>query len=109
MSHYFEGMTGVFTDLLGAPVTYTPGGGGTPRQIRAMFRELPVNVLDRDGHPVEAVGPAWRVRRSDAPELKRGDTITLADGRVFEVQAVWPGGSPASDAFLHAALYEVSA
>ncbi|GGE26630.1 hypothetical protein SAMN05421774_11251 [Gemmobacter megaterium] len=107
MSHFFDGMVGVFSDLLGAPVSYTPAGGAA-RVIQSIFRESPVDLLDRDGHPVRDVGPVWKVAKVDAPELKRGDTITLENGRTFEVQAVWPGGSPASDAFLHADLYEVS-
>jgi len=108
MSHWFEGMTGILADILGDPVIYQPASGD-PRSIQSIFREGPEDVVDDDGHPVRVVGPRWKVRKSDAPDLKRGDTITLQDGRVFEVQAVWPGGSPASDAFLHADLYEVSA
>ncbi|WP_323041142.1 head-tail joining protein [Gemmobacter sp.] len=108
MSHFFEGVAGILADIIGDPVTYQPASGD-PRAVQSIFREGPEDLQDDDGHLVRAVGPRWKVRKSDAPELKRGDTIILADGRVFEVQAVWPGGSPASDAFLHADLFEVPA
>lgn len=107
MSSLFDGVSGLINDVFGAPLTYTPKFG-LPREIRAIFRGSPVDLVDADGIRVRDLGPTLRLRRGDAPDIGRGDQITLSDGRRFEVDAVWPYRAPASDGFLVCDLTEVS-
>lgn len=98
MTGLFGGVTGLLTGVFGAPVTYTPKNG-SPRQVNAIFRAAPLDLVDEAGVPVRSITPILRVRRSDLPGIARGDRVTVPDGRIFMVQAVWPSGSPADDAF----------
>ena len=101
-------MAGLLNDVFGAPVIYQPKAGSA-RPIHSVFREEPVDLVDVDGHPVRSMGPTWRVERQLAPELGKDDLITLTDGRVFEVRAKWPSGSPADDAFFICDMFQVEA
>lgn len=105
MSGLFSGVSGLMNEVFGAPLTYTPKFG-LPREVRAVFRSQPVDLVDGDGQRVRDLGPVLRVRRSDIPDLQRGDRITLRDGRIFEIDAVWPSGTAASDGFLMCDLTE---
>lgn len=99
MASIFDGMTGLLSDVLGYPVIYSPASGSS-REIGSIVREAPIEVDGADGQIVRIDAPTWRVRRDLVPEVRRGDRITLPDGRVFAVMVVHPAGSPASDAFL---------
>ncbi|MBT9387023.1 hypothetical protein KM176_24495, partial [Pseudooceanicola sp. CBS1P-1] len=90
----------------GAPVTYLPQGGSA-RVVQSVFRRMPVDATDPDGHPVLVTSPSWSVPRDLVPELRRGDQIRPGDGLTYEVQNVWPSGSPATDARLICELFEV--
>lgn len=107
----FAGMTGVLTDVFGAPVTCTPRGGGAAVTVDAVFRAGPTEVTDSEGHSVLLVAPTLRVRGDLLPDLARGDLIapSIAGGKVFTVVNKLPGGSPAADAFVIAELEEVRA
>ncbi|WP_370576789.1 hypothetical protein [Paracoccus sp. PAR01] len=99
MTRIFDGMTGILSGVLGGMVTYSPAGG-TGRDLRSIFREAPIEVEGADGQIVRIEAPTWRVGRDLAPEVRRGDQITVPDGRTFTVMVVHPTGSPASDAYL---------
>lgn len=107
MTAIYDGIAGLINDVFGDAVTYTPASG-VPREVVSIFREEPVDLQDADGHLVRSLGPTWRVKRVLVPELKRGDTITLRNGRVYEVQATWPSGSPAADCFEICDLFRVT-
>ena len=98
MPGIFDGMTGILSDVFGDPVIYLPQGG-VSRPIMSMFRESPIDVDGADGRIVRIDAPTWRVRRDLAAELRRGDWITVPDGRTFAVMVVHQTGSPATDAF----------
>ena len=108
MSHYFEGMAGVFAEILGAPVIYTPSAG-VPRPVQSIFREAPIDATDSDGHPVLIVAPTWRVQRQLVPEVARGDRIQPGNGRTYTILNMQPSGSPAEDGFLICELERVFA
>lgn len=95
----FDGMTGLFSDVFGEPVTYLPQGGSGSRVIMSIFRERPIEVDGADGQIVRIDAPTWRVARNLAPEVRRGDRIEV-DDRVYQVMVVHPTGSPAEDAYL---------
>ena len=95
----FDGMTGILSGVLGGMVTYSPAGG-TGRDLRSIFREAPIEVEGADGQIVRIEAPTWRVGRDLALEVRRGDQITVPDGRTFTVMVLHPTGSPASDAYL---------
>ncbi|MFV0303563.1 MAG: hypothetical protein ACK5IP_22300 [Paracoccus sp. (in: a-proteobacteria)] len=99
MVSIFDGMAGIFSDVLGESVGYRPQGG-ISRDVVSIFREAPIEVEGADGQIVRIDAPTWRVRRDLAPEVRRGDQIVLQDGRTFSVMVVHPTGSPASDALL---------
>ncbi|NVK57322.1 MAG: hypothetical protein HWE26_17095 [Alteromonadaceae bacterium] len=106
MTSLFDGMAGLLIDVFGGPVTYTPEGG-TPRDIISVFRREPTEATDSEGHDVLVMAPTWTVTHALAPEVKRGDRILPADGITYEIQNVWPSGSPAVDARVICELYEV--
>ncbi|MDT1061898.1 hypothetical protein RM190_08525 [Paracoccus sp. CPCC 101403] len=95
----FDGMTGILSGILGGTVGYVPATGFS-RQIQSIFRESPIEVEGADGQIVRIDAPTWRVGRDLAPETRRGDRITVPDGRTFQIMVVHPNGSPAADAFL---------
>lgn len=106
MTSIFDGMAGVIGGILGAPVIYRPKvGPAVP--LCSIFREDPVEVIDGDGHAVRSVNPRWEVSRALTDRPSHGDQIEVADGRIFEIAAVVPSGSPAHDAFWICDLYEV--
>ena len=98
MTGIFDGMSGILSEVFGSRITYFPQDG-TSRQIQSIFRETPIEVEGADGQLVRIDAPTWRVRRDLAPDLRRDDRITLADGRSFRVMVVHSLGSPARDAF----------
>jgi len=100
MTGIFDGMTGLFTDVFGGSVIYSSAAGGWSKSVSSIFREAPIEVEGADGQIVRIEAPTWRVPRDQAPQVRRGDRITLPDGRVFSVMVVHPTGSPAADAFL---------
>lgn len=93
----FDGMSGVLASVFGAPITYLPQGG-TPRVVQSIFRDMPVEAVDQDGHPVLITSPSWRVQHDLVPELVKGDRIEPGNGKTYAVFNVVPSGSPASDA-----------
>lgn len=99
MPSVFDGMAGILSDVFGDPVIFLPRSGSA-RPIMSMFRETPIEVDGADGQIVRIDAPTWRVRRDLAPEVRRGDRVTVPDGRSFMVMVVHPTGSPAVDAFL---------
>ncbi len=99
MTRIFDGMAGILSDTFGDPVIFLPKAGSAG-PIMSIFREAPIEVDGADGQIVRTDAPTWRVRRDLAPEVRRGDRITVPDGRSFEVMVVHPTGSPAADAFL---------
>lgn len=107
MPSLFDGVTGLLADVFGDPVIFAPKVGA-PRPIQSIFRETPVDLVDADGHPVRSVGPTWQVQRDLVPEVAKNDRIILGDGRIYEIQARWPSGSPATDAFLICDLFLVT-
>lgn len=109
MSGLFDGVAGLFTDVLGGPVTYTPAGG-TPRVIRSIFREAPIEAVEPgDDRGVWIVAPTWRVQRQLVPEIARGDRIQPGNGRTYAILGAEPSGSPAEDGFLICELERVFA
>ena len=99
MTRIFDGMSGILSGVLGGTVTYLPAGG-PGRDLGSIFRESPIEVEAADGQIVRIDAPTWRIGRNLAPEARRGDRITVPDGRTFQIMVVHPTGSPASDAFL---------
>ncbi|TQS74024.1 hypothetical protein ERN12_05955 [Rhodobacteraceae bacterium] len=99
MMGVFEGMAGVLSDVLGAPVRYLPATG-RPRDIQSIFREEPVTVTGDDGRDVLIVAPSWRVSRDLVAELARGDLVQPGNGRTYKVVNHMPTGSPACDGLL---------
>lgn len=106
MSSLFDGISGLINDVFGSPMTYTTHWGASS-EVRAILRHQPVDLVDDQGLRVRDLGPTLRARRCDLPDLRRGDRITLPDGRAYEVAAVWPSGSPAADGFFVADLTEL--
>ncbi len=102
----FDDKAGLLTEVFGASVTYTPKGG-VARQIHSVFRRQPVEAVDPDNHPVLVVSPTWTVPKTLAPEVAAGDRIEPGDDRIYEIQNVWPSGSPAADARVLCELFEV--
>ncbi|MBJ2150636.1 hypothetical protein JC607_07130 [Paracoccus sp. IB05] len=100
MTGIFDGMTGILSDVFGAPVIWQPPGSQA-ETVQSIFRRVPVEVVGAGGEPVLAMQPIWRVRRgsmSRAP--KAGDQIQPGDGRTYRITAVQEGGSPAGDRFV---------
>lgn len=99
MTAIFDGMAGLLSGVFGGAVIFHPASGPA-RSIQSIFRESPIEIDSEDGQIVQIDAPTWRVSRDLAPEVQRGDRITVADGRDFVVMVVHPSGSPAADAFL---------
>ena len=106
MASIFDGMSGIIAGALGDPVIYAPAGGAA-REIQSIFREAPIEIDGADGQIVRIDAPTWRVGRDLAPEVRRGDHITVPGGRSYKVMVVHPTGSPASDACLICELQTV--
>lgn len=104
MTSIFDGMTGIFAGVFGAPVIWHPAGGAD-QQIQSIFREAPIEVDGADGQIALIEAPTWRVARNLVPGVARGDRITVRDGRSFRITAVHSGGSPAEDAFVICELH----
>ncbi|MEL5878927.1 head-tail joining protein [Cereibacter sphaeroides] len=107
MSGLFEGMGATLTALFGAPARYLPQGGPA-RDVPSIFREEQVEAEDPEGRIVLVMAPTWRVRRDLVPELARRDRIRLADGRIYEVDEIWPSAAPAADALTRCTLRKVA-
>lgn len=106
MSALFDGMATVLTDVFGADVTYIPAVG-SERVVKSVFRKEPVEAEGPDGHQVLVTAPSWTVPLHLVSEVARGDRIRVSDGTLYEVQNVWPSGSPAEDARVICELFEV--
>lgn len=106
-------MTGVLTDVFGAPVTLQRAGQAAVT-LRAVFRQEPVEVARGDGSAVLISAPTLKIRAdtlADAfGELRRGDLVqpSLRPGVTFRVANHIPSGSPASDAFVMVELEDVA-
>ncbi|CAM3785998.1 hypothetical protein CESP606_08545 [Cereibacter sphaeroides] len=74
----------------------------------SIFREEQVEAEDPEGRIVLVRAPTWRVRRDLVPELARRDRIRLADGRIYEVDEIWPPATPAADALTRCTLRKVA-
>lgn len=99
MTSIFDGMAGILADVVGSLVAYQPRSGDL-RDLQSVFREAPIEIEGADGHEVLISAPSWRVARDLAPEVRRGDHITVSGGRVFKIMNVHPTASPARDAFV---------
>lgn len=99
MTSIFDGVAGILADVVGDLVAYQPQSG-VSRDIQSIFREAPIEVEGADGHEVLITAPSWRVSRHLAPEVRRGDRISVPGGRAFKIMNVHPTGSPARDAFV---------
>jgi len=101
----FDGLTGVLAAVFGAPVTITPVSGSAV-VVRAILRET--LVTDEDEGARDHALPVYtlQVRKPIPAALVRGSTATSAErpGETFLVRGVYPDRSPASDAFMVAAL-----
>ncbi|WP_420023838.1 head-tail joining protein [Cereibacter azotoformans] len=107
MSVLFEGMGATLTSLFGAPASYLPQGGPA-RDVHSIVREEQIEAEDPEGRIVLVMASTWRVRRDLVPELARRDRIRLADGRVYEVDQIWPPATPAADALTRCTLRKVA-
>ena len=105
----FDGMAGLLSDVFGAPVIYTPQGGGQPQVVQALLREGPVEVAGSDGHPVLIMAPTLQVPGDVLPGIARRDTVAAvaAPGLVYVVINRLPSGSPAADAMILCELERV--
>lgn len=103
MASIFDGLAGVLNATLGAPVTYLPMGGAE-LTVQSVFREEPITVTGDNGQDVLIEAPSWRVPKSVLTNVRRGDRIRVADGRIFRILNSIGTGSPAVDAFV---LYEL--
>lgn len=101
----FDGLAGVLSSVLGAPVTISGSFAGT---IQAIFREMPLDQLAGDGRVFVVVTPTLQVRRNVAVLIK-GDIAAPSEtpGRTFTVLQSYPSGSPAVDALVSYAMEEV--
>lgn len=108
MSELFDGVGEILTDIFGSSVSYLPQSL-EPRQVASIFREEQIEAEDQDGRPVLIMAPIWRVRRDLVPELARRDRIQIADGRVYEIDEIWPPTSPAADGLTRCVLRKVAA
>lgn len=107
MTSIFDGMGAILTGVLGASVSYLPQSL-EPRQVASIFREEQVEAEDDSGRIVLIMAPVWRVRRDLVPELARKDRIQIADGRVYEIDEIWPPTSPAADGLTRCVLRKVT-
>lgn len=103
MASIFDGMAGVLNTTFGAPITYLPVSG-TALSVQSVFREDPITITGDNGQDVLVEAPSWRVPKSVLADVRRGDRISLPDGRMFKVLNRIGTGSPAADAFM---LYEL--
>lgn len=110
MTGVFDGMAGVLSDVLGAPVTIQPIKTGGFSTVQAIFRKDPIEVPSEDGEPVLMLSPTLKVRRDLVPAIERGDLVepTLTPGVQYRVVNTLPTGSPASDGFILCELEEVT-
>lgn len=104
MTRLYLGLTGLLAGVFGSRVRFFPQSGGD-REIQSIFREDPIEVTAADGQILRIDAPSWRVARNLAPELRRGDTITVPDGRSYRVTVVHNSGSPSADAFFVVELH----
>lgn len=107
MTSVFDGMGRILTGVLGASVSYLPQSLEA-RDVPSIFREEQVEAEDQDGRIVLIMAPIWRVRRDLVPELARRDRIQIADGRVYEVDEIWPPSTPATDGLTRCVLRKVT-
>jgi hypothetical protein len=99
MTALFDGLAGLLNDVFGSAVTHTPQGGSS-RVIKAVFRDEPESVTDREGYQYLVTVPTLRVLKADAADIARDDTIEPGNGVTYIVLNAQPNGSPASDAFV---------
>lgn len=107
MTDLYLGLTGLLAGVFGSRPRYFPQAGAD-REIQSIFREAPIEVTAADGQILRIDAPTWRVARNLAPELRRGDMITVPDGRSYRVTVVHSTGSPSADAFLVAELHLIT-
>jgi len=99
MSGIFDGMAGLLADTFGSSVVLRDAAG-TARTVQAVFREVPIDEDLGDGRMQVSVVPVLRVTRTAASGIRKGDWLTLPDGRAFRVLRPIPSPSPAADAFV---------
>lgn len=109
MPSIFDGMASILNDVLGDPVIYQPKGSGGVHTIHSTFRDMPVEAVDEDSHPVLIVSPSWWVPRSHhlASGIRRDDEIKAPNGKFYKVLNAMPSGSTADDAFIVCELERV--
>ncbi|WP_243612933.1 head-tail joining protein [Shimia aestuarii] len=107
MTSVFDGMAGALNATFGALVQHTPSGGEAV-EIRAIFREQPIEVPDEDGRNILTVAPVLRVQRPVADGVSRDDVIEPGDGESYRVLNALTSGSPAADAFVLFQLERIS-
>lgn len=106
MPSVFDGMTGVLSDVFGAPVTIT---GSVSATVTGIFREAVLEQEGADGRVFFGVTPSLKLRKSAVAPLVKGDVVapSVVPGRSFTVLQAFPSGSPAADAFVVYVLEEV--
>lgn len=76
---------------LGIPATWTPKGGGSPVDLRAVFRRTHT-IFDELGTPVETRMSSAHVRALDLTRLPIEDDGFEIDGRAYLISAIEPDG-----------------
>ncbi|MCL4069005.1 hypothetical protein M3484_20825 [Pseudomonas sp. GX19020] len=107
MTRIFDGLAGMASSIMGAPVRFLPVGRDAIDTI-TIFRRSPVEVLGDDGRAILLDTPWWRVNKAELdPMPKTGDRIEPGDGHIYEITSRHSSGSPARDAFVIYALERV--
>lgn len=107
MTQVFDGVAGLLTGVFGATISVTPTVGD-PFDIDAVFREVPVEMLDAEGGGALDMVCSVQVPKSSG-RLSVGDVVapSIAPGRSFRVINGHPNGSPAVDGFIVHELEEI--
>ena len=107
MTSVFNGMASALNATFGADVTLIDLAA-VQITVKAVFRDMPLEVELSDGRPVGVMVPTLKVRRDLVPGIAKGWTVrpSIASPREFKVLRVEPSGSPAADAFWHCVLEE---
>lgn len=99
MSRLFRGMSRLIRNAFGEDMSVTPFGG-SPRTVRAMFREEPFTVIEQDGS-FSTILLSLTGLKSDLDDIADSGSIELQDGRTFEsISAAIPSGNPEADALV---------
>ena len=93
----FDGIAGMFTDVLGATVNVNPDGA-SPFDVQGIFRTEPLDVIDENGRGTLILSPTLKVTADQAALISEGDVIRPDGASDYVVVNGLTMGSPASDA-----------